>query len=248
MLVAAEIEAIERGTVAAVSPDAVEEWPGWLLPFSAGTIQRAKSAVPLQHDGAEPDAVARIEASYSARELPARFRLPDDPRFDAMRGELIRRGYRDGSPTLVQTGHANAMRQITDQPPADVALVPDEAWDRVFLGQGFDPIDGAHRVRALRRTPDAVYASVRENGRALAVGVGAFGFGWMSVHGMRTDLARRGEGLARRILAGLAEAALARGMHRIALQVEEGNAAARALYRRAGFEAVWRYRYWTRPA
>ena len=245
MPTAPEIEAIERATVAAVSPEAVEEWAGWLLPFSAGTIQRARSAVPLQHDGAEPDAVARIEARYRARDLPPRFRLPDAARFDPMRDELMRRGYRDTSPTLVQTGRADAMRRVTDQPPADVALVPDAAWDQVFLGPGFDPIDGAHRVRALRRTPDAVYASVREGSRTLAVGAIAFGFGWVSLHGMRTDLARRGEGLARRILAGLAAAALDRGMHRIALQVEEGNAAACALYRRAGFETVWRYRYWT---
>ena len=101
MLAALEIEAIQRGTVAAVSPDAVEEWPGWLLPFSAGTIQRARSAVPLQHDGAAPDAVARIEARYHARDLPPRFRLPDAGRFDPMREELQRCGYRDGSPILI---------------------------------------------------------------------------------------------------------------------------------------------------
>lgn len=43
------IEALERATVAVVAPDACEELPGWLLPFDAGPVNRAKSAVPLRH-------------------------------------------------------------------------------------------------------------------------------------------------------------------------------------------------------
>ena len=44
-----QIEAIERATVAAVSPDDQAEIAGWILPFDAGTVGRAKSAVPLVH-------------------------------------------------------------------------------------------------------------------------------------------------------------------------------------------------------
>jgi len=44
-----QVEAIERATVQAVSPDARVEIPGWILPFDAGTVGRAKSAVPLVH-------------------------------------------------------------------------------------------------------------------------------------------------------------------------------------------------------
>ena len=40
---------IERATLAAVSPQAVEELPGWLLPFDTSTVGRAISAVPLTH-------------------------------------------------------------------------------------------------------------------------------------------------------------------------------------------------------
>lgn len=34
------------------------------------------------------------------------------------------------------------------------------------------------------------------------------------------------------------------GMARVFLQVEAGNTAAQALYRRAGFETAWSYVYW----
>jgi hypothetical protein len=43
-LIPGDVEAIERATVAAVSPEAVEELDGWLLAFDTGTVGRAKSA------------------------------------------------------------------------------------------------------------------------------------------------------------------------------------------------------------
>jgi len=66
------------------------------------------------------------------------------------------------------------------------------------------------------------------------------------VHGMRTPQNCRGRGLAGRVLASLAAAALARGYERIFLQVEADNAPAHSLYRRAGFELAWNYGYWRR--
>jgi N-acetylglutamate synthase len=45
-------------------------------------------------------------------------------------------------------------------------------------------------------------------------------------------------------LAALAQQAIARGIDRLFLQVDEGNAPALALYQRAGFQTAWRYHYW----
>ena len=44
--------------------------------------------------------------------------------------------------------------------------------------------------------------------------------------------------------AGLARVALERGFDKVFLQVEAQNDPALALYRRAGFETRWQYRYW----
>jgi ribosomal protein S18 acetylase RimI-like enzyme len=241
-----DIEAIERATVAAVSPAAVDEIDGWLLPFDTGTVGRAKSAVPLRHAECNPAAVREIEARYAARGLPSRFRIADEPSCESLKLELVRRGYRAGRATLVQVAASRSVRQAFPDATAEVAAAPDAAWAAVFLGEGFDPADGASRVEALSRAPGSVYASVREGGRALAAGAAAFGYGWASVHGMRTERARRGEGLAARVLAALATVALERGHERMFLQVEQDNAPARALYRRAGFETAWGYAYWQR--
>lgn len=244
---AADIEAIERATIAGVSPSAVEEIGDWLLPFDAGTIGRARSAVPLRHERCDPAEISEIEARYRARDLRPSFRLADVAPLEPLRDELRRRGYAENQQTLVQSASCEAMRRASDAAPAQIAAAPDGSWAATFSGEGFDPVDAAHRVGAFGRAPGALFASVREDADAIAVGVAALSQGWAGVHGMRTARARRGEGLAGRVLAGLAGAALARGVARAFLQVQEENAAARALYRRAGFTTLWRYAYWQQP-
>jgi len=243
-----DVEAIERATVAAVSPLAVEELDGWLLPFDDGTVKRARSAVPLHRGEVSERTLDRIEDRYDSRQFVPALRLADEGCFDGLRAELERRHYVGDSPTCVQIGSARLMREASAPGAAlaEVELAPDEAWATLFLGEGFDPVDGAHRVRALSRAKGSLYASVREGRRTVAAGAMAFGHGWASVHGMRTEKSQRGRGLAGRVLAGLAQAALERGFERIFLQVDAHNAAAHALYRRAGFSTQWQYRYWQR--
>lgn len=249
----ADIEAIERATLDAVAPQWVEtlEDEAWLLPMDPGTVGRAKSAVPLRHEAphaAPGELLERIEARYAGRGLPTQLRVADTPCFDGLAHALEGRGYAAAKPTLTQTGSARAMLVLGAGAPADIDAAPDAAWAQVFLGPGFDPVDGASRVQALSRASGNLYASVRENGTTLAAGAISFGHGWASVHGIRTVQSARGRGLAGRVLAGLAQAALDRGFERVFLQVEAGNEPALALYRRAGFVPAWTYRYWQRPA
>jgi ribosomal protein S18 acetylase RimI-like enzyme len=242
-----DVQSIERATLAAVAPSEVLEIGGWLVGLDPGTIRRASSAVPLKHDLAfDPAVLDEIEAAYRQRALRPAFRMADAPSLEAIRENLARRGYRPEQPTLVKTGRPAGMIAAARGEPAFVASTPDAGWAAVFTGEGFDAADGANRVAALTRSPDAVYGGVSDGERTVAVGVAAFGDGWASIHGMRTDQARRSEGLAGRVLAGLAVQAQARGIDRVFLQVEEGNHGARSLYRRAGFEPAWRYFYWSR--
>jgi ribosomal protein S18 acetylase RimI-like enzyme len=241
-----DVKGLERATASAVSPEAVEELDGWLLAFDSGSVNRAKSAAPLAHTACDEAVVSKIEARYAAHGLAPLFRLPQLACFDGLRRELTLRGYSAERPTLVQLGTVGAMRAAFTQSPAEMAAAPDAAWAALFLGEGFDPVEGASRVAKLGGAHGSLYASVREAGATVAAGAAAFSHGWASVHGMRTAPAFRGRGLAGRVLAGLADAALERGMERVFLQVEAGNIAAQALYRRAGFETAWSYMYWRR--
>jgi GNAT superfamily N-acetyltransferase len=245
VLSSADIESIERATLAAVAPHELEEFEGWLLAYDRGAISRAKSAVPLSHVTAPPASATRIERRYHERNLAAAFRLADLQQFEPLYAELRALGYAAVQPTLVMVAECATVRALANGAPVTLAAVPDERWTGVFAGPGFDAAEGAARARALSRAKDAIYASIDDQGATVAIGTASFGFGWASVHGMRTITHARGRGFASRILAALAGAALERGCARMFLQVEESNAA-RRLYERAGFATAWRYRYWRR--
>ena len=245
-----DVEAIERATVAGVSPDSQEEIPGWLLPFDHGTIGRSHSAVPLRHGGAiTADDVALVAARYRAKGLAPCFRVADVRGLAHLHEALLAGGFQSTQPTLT---FAASVKEIlaTSRPIAvTVATVtdqPDAAWRQVYLGDDFDPVDGAHRVRALSRAAGSVYACSKEAGasQVVATGVGSFGFGWLGVHGMRTLSAYRGRGHASGILHSLARAAQQRGVSSAFLQVEEANVAAVRVYEKLGFRLCWRYHYW----
>lgn len=238
-----DIESLERATVIAVAPPEVAEIDGWIVPFDDGTLGRAKSAAPLRHD-ADGSALDAIEAAYVSRGLSPAFRVADEPALDGVRVELLRRGYEATTPTVVMTAKSADVATFA-VPFADLLEEPDEAWGSVFLGEGFDPVDGAHRVKRLSLSPGALFGSVREGGRTVAVGALSFGHGWAGIHGMRTAVDRRGAGLASRLLALFGSAAEARETGRIFLQVEAANPA-RGLYTRAGFSEAWNYAYWRR--
>jgi ribosomal protein S18 acetylase RimI-like enzyme len=243
-----QIEALERATVLAVSPDDRTEIPGWILPFDAGTVGRARSAVPLAHTQPPAAVLQQIEAAYAQRQLPVMLRIPVLPAFESFRALLALRGYREEIPTEVHIATAVAVRAVSDGEPTELLAAPDAAWASVFLGEGFDPVDGASRVRKLGQAEGSQFALIRDAGRPVAAGAAAFSHGWASVHGMRTALDRRGRGLAARVLATLAGAAIERGYGQVFLQVSAQNTAAKSLYRRAGFERAWTYSYWRQPA
>ncbi|MBC7918870.1 MAG: GNAT family N-acetyltransferase [Rhodoferax sp.] len=239
-----DIATLERATIDAVAPEAVEEIDGWLLPFDASTIGRAKSAVPLRHSSLQVADIAAIESRYAAHGLPAAFRLTDSVGLAPLHAELEERGYRADQPTLVQVANTRSILQMAANVQAQMEATAHPAWAAVYTTPGFDTVDGQHRIAALSRSHSAMYAHISQNGAPVAAGVGAYSQGWASIHGMRTVVSQRGQGLARSILVALAKEAQQRGIERFFLQVEEENAAATALYATAGFRTAWRYHYW----
>ncbi len=236
-----EIAVLERDTVSAVAPPETLEIEGWLVPLDHGTIGRAKSAVPLSHD-LDPSATDRIEAAYRDRGLTPGFRIADVATLGPVCAELSRRGFTAQQPTLFKTGSITELAAFSSA-PARILMKPDEAWVAMFLGDGFDPNDGAHRVAALTRSPDVIFGAAGADGATEAVGVMTFGSAWAGIHGMRTSPAHRGKGHAGAILAAMGRAAQERGAEKVLLQVEEANPA-RRIYRRASFRPIWRYHYW----
>lgn len=276
------VEAIERATLQAVRPDVVETLPGWLLPMDAGTVGRAHSAVPLAHpadathQAQQAAQVPHIAARYRAHGLVPVFRLPDvvdavdgadgTAGADRLHTAVRQQGATRTEPTWVMTAPVSAlaaMRVPDHRCPVHVSAdtQPSPAWQALFVGEGLDPVDGAHRVRLLSRAPQTLFVSARVDGETVACGAATFGQGWMGVHGMRTAAPHRGQGHAGRVLQAMARLAAgqawahdpdggtgqAAAVQHAFLQVGAGNGSALALYQRAGFTPAWRYAYWRCP-
>jgi ribosomal protein S18 acetylase RimI-like enzyme len=242
----ADIASIERATLDAVCPAEVHEVPGWLLPYDPLPVGRAQSAVPLAHTPLSVPVLQQIEAHYQQRHRPTVFRLPESLICPDIGNVLRTMGYTGQHGVLVQVAELAGLLDLALPGAATLSASPSTPWASVYTAEGFDPVDGAHRVQLLSRSRHVVYAHVSEGGQALAAGTGSFSQGWLSIHGMRTAPGARGRGLASRILAGLAAHAAAQGVHRVFLQVEDDNLVAQGLYRKAGFGTAWRYHYWRR--
>ncbi|MEJ6021666.1 GNAT family N-acetyltransferase [Ramlibacter sp. PS4R-6] len=239
-----DVESLERATVSAVAPLAVEECGGWLLAFDGGTVNRARSAVPLSHESVDASVVPAIFSRYRERGVMPNFRIAQKAAMGAVESELARLRLLPLQPTQVLVARAGDVAASADAAGVEIAATPDDAWAQVFLGEGFDPADGASRVATLKRAQGSRFASIREDGRVVAGGVLAMSHGWASVHGMRTALSHRRRGLATRVLAAFAREALGHGYERMALQVEVANDAATRVYTRCGFAHAWTYAYW----
>jgi N-acetylglutamate synthase len=246
-LTPADIESLERATLQAVAPEQVHELPGWLLPMDSGTVGRAKSAVPLMREAVDPADADRIAEVFRAKGFQPILRVPDLPAFDALRERLQALGFTPDQPTLTQVGRiSGVIAALSHLGTEGVSLDerPDAAWMAMFLGEGFDPVDGASRAASLARAQGTRYVSLRESGQTLACAAASFGHGWLGLHGLRTAAQHRGRGLAGRVLLAMALEAHVQGIEQMYLQVHDTSTSALALYRRVGLETAWDYRYW----
>ena len=156
---------------------------------------------------------------------------------------LAARGYAPCKETLVMLGPTGGEGDFA----VDLTAAPDATLEAVFTATAGDPEDGRERLDALGRIPaPARFARLDVGGAPAAIGASAIGGGYAGVFGMRTAPDHRRKGLARRVLRALLAEAGALGADRAWLQVDADNVPAIALYADEGFEAAYRYRYWTR--
>jgi GNAT superfamily N-acetyltransferase len=163
-------------------------------------------------------------------------------RFLRERGWLIRSG-----PATVMTAAPGAIarRPASAAVQVEVAAEPDDGWLALYRYRGQVPPPVSRQL--LMSAPWQAFASVREAGQVLAIGRLAVAGEWAGFTAFEVDPGRRRRGLASAIIGALAGLARYRGISGLYLQAENGNAAARSLYRQAGFTDHHGYHYRIAP-
>jgi ribosomal protein S18 acetylase RimI-like enzyme len=201
-----------------------------------------------------PDRAADVVRGwYQARRLPAMIAIPYPaarPGAVALDQLLAERGWtvRAGAVT-VMTARRDQVRAVPGPVPpvaVEVAAEPDEAWLARYHYRGQEGLPPV-ALRLLTSAPWQAFASLRAGGRAIAVGRVAAAAGWAGLTAIEVDPAHRRRGLASAVTHALTAEAGAHGARHLYLQVEDDNAAARALYRGIGFTDHHGYHYRVAP-
>jgi len=236
-----------------------EEWLGeWLLRAADGFTGRANSALPLGDPGLPLDeALDYVTGWYRARELTPMISVPlplssgGDPAASGLDDGLTERGWatRPG-PAFVMVADLPLAVAARELPPGAVVTAdadPDEAWLARYHYRGTDTRPPVMR-EVLASAQDQAFMSIRAESGVLAIARLSIAGGWAGLTAVEVDPDRRRAGLGLAITAAACAEAVERGVHRVFLQVEEGNAVARGLYERCRFRYSHRYRYRMAPS
>ena len=241
--------------VAALGWRGTEEEPlgGWRLRAAGGFTGRANSALAVGDPGLPlPAAAAAVHRWYAARGLPTMISVPYPcgrpadtgvDRFLASAGWTVRPG---AATVLTAPAATIASTARRDRVRVDVDAEPDQAWLARYHYRGQPSLPPAAR-QVLCSAPWQAFGSIREDGLTLAIGRVAVARGWAGLTAIEVDPAYRRRGLARTLTAALAAQAATHGAEHLYLQVEDGNAAGRALYHRLGFTDHHGYHYRVAP-
>jgi ribosomal protein S18 acetylase RimI-like enzyme len=245
------ISAAELEQIAAQGWRAIEEQRlgDWLLRASGGVTGRANSVLAAGDPGRPlDDAIATVASWYDARDLPAQIQLADGLAPAALGSRLDELGWTTSPLTHVMTAELAPVLRGAHETGVDVRL--DESLDEVWLagwrveGPGFE-LEAAHTL--LTNHQQAVFASVREGERCLAIARAAVDGRWAGLFCVEVAGDGRREGLGRAISVAALRWAVAHGARRSYLQTSSDNTAAIALYESMGFTHHHNYVYRSRP-
>jgi len=200
--------------------------------------------------GGQRVSAASVDRGFSDADLQAAIAAMDDPLFVLFPG-------RDPVQEALDTALAARGFRLHDPVVAYAAPVADLAGDLPFLTTfpHWPPLEtaravwaeggiGAGRVQVMERAPEAKTVILARSGDrpAGAAFVGCHGDTAM-LHALEVRPGQRRQGAGGHILRAAANWAAGQGARTLALVVAERNAAARALYDRAGMAEVGRYHY-----
>jgi GNAT superfamily N-acetyltransferase len=214
----------------------------WLLRASSGWTGRANSLLPAGNPGMSvSEALKHAEAFYEERNLPplALVRLGSP-----VEEEIRQQGWTDARPEQADVLVMHTSLDLVNAAPAYEVTVDDRP-DAEWYAAAFDGAVPGPAPAVMEGAPRAAFASIRLDGRVVAVGRGSMTGHWLAVDAVRVDPGYTRRGLGTAILQGLTRWSGPLGGRRSYLEVVEDNVPALTTYSNLGYAEAYRYRYLT---
>lgn len=241
---------IEDAGLNASAPPQQRWLDGWLVRFSPGKAKRAR-CINAVAAGRLPvaDRLAACARVFEQAQLPLIVRITPFTLPVELDGLLEQQGLRRFDDTRVMV--------LAELPAGDHAPIGSDPSIRAIGLEAFAQRVGGFRGSALAQrqahaerllnSPVPFFAfELRVGGEALACGQFALEGDVVGLYDVFTAASARGRGLAASLCRHLLAQARSRGARHAYLQVESDNHAARAVYRRLGFDDGYAYHYRTR--
>ena len=246
------IAELEARALAAWPAAEVEALGGWRLRATSGVTRRANSAWTSGPTDDLARAIARSEAFYAERGLPAIFQIcPASP--PGLDEALAARGYATEAPVAILTA---PLAELSAEAPAGARVRVDrelaDDWFELSGGRGrFAEVQPVYRGILERIGASggarAGYALASLDGEPAASALGVADGTWLGVFSVATLPPFRRRGAATALLRALARWGERLGARRAYLQVERDNRIAFELYQRDGFREAYGYHYRVEP-
>jgi GNAT superfamily N-acetyltransferase len=239
-----DLRRMERAHVKAWPALRTERVDGWLWRRSGGGSQRANSVSTVEYTGTDPVlSLEKVEALYRSNGAPARVQCFAASRPADLSTVLAERGYTEGEATLTMVKSPEALQ------PGPKVEISDEAtpeWLRVYLGVITENRRAVNQkiIEAIPG-PRAFFAH-RHEGSIVSTALSVVHEDCAVIECVATRENARGKGGAISVLSALEAWARRQHARLLGLQVSEENLPALSVYRRLGFGAVDRNRFWMR--
>jgi GNAT superfamily N-acetyltransferase len=267
-LTAAEVHRIECLTLRAWPALEDVEYDGWRLRAAQGYTGRANSVAPLAAGQLDLAAkIAHCEQWYTARGLPAKFRVTPFSQPGDLDATLAQRGYAHVEDVMVMTAEqlsldvggcsrpAPSGRRGTHGDGAPWLHQSDVKTDDTASGGPVELTLAEWMAGKSSPVQQAIIERIepthwllgwRHGDELVARALGVVEDGWLGIFNVSVVPAHQRRGVGRALMLALAERARRRGARQAYLQVVADNAAAVGLYTGLGFREAYRYWYRTR--
>lgn len=237
-----DVLAMEQAAAAAWPATRIADVDGWKVRLSGGGSRRANSVLPLVFEGGDVErAIDATEHLYRADKVRSYFQVSSISRPVDLDARLAARGYTYEEPCLLM---AKRLRPSPMPEGIDCASDPSPAWLSVYT-EPLEPVRkaAAPAVLAVVPKPRQFFLLSRHCEPLTSALSVRSGTGVALVECVATATAGRRKGGAQIIMDAVESWSHANGAKFCALQVVEGNSAARTLYERRGYVTAGRYHY-----